>query len=71
MDELALEGGLAFVVDAQGEPVAAASGHGQLSDEERALVSDGLSRGEPVVRTVRALDGVEYLAAFAPVPDLG
>lgn len=71
VEELALEGGLAFVVDAQGQPVASASGHFELGEEERGLVADGLSRGEPVVRTVRGGDGIEYLAAFAPVPDLG
>ncbi|WNG37585.1 HAMP domain-containing protein [Archangium violaceum] len=70
VEELALDGGLAFIVDAQGVPVASNSGR-ELSEEERALVSEGLSRGGPVVRTVLGVDGVEYLAAFAPVPNLG
>ncbi|PTL85302.1 ATP-binding protein [Vitiosangium sp. GDMCC 1.1324] len=71
VEELALEGGLAFIVDAQGSPVASSLGQGALSDEERTLVSEGLSLGESLVRTVRGSDGTEYLAAFAPVPDLG
>jgi signal transduction histidine kinase len=71
VEELAREGGLAFIVDAQGVPVASAHGPGGLSEEERGLVAEGLSRAAPVVRTVRGVDGVEYLAAFAPVPELG
>ena len=71
VEELAQEDGLAFVVDHQGQPVAHARAGAELSQEERALVSEGLSRTAPVVRTVRGLDGTEYLAAFAPVPDLG
>ncbi len=71
VEELSREGGLAFVVDHQGEPVAHTGAGARLSDEERGLVAEGLSLGTPVVRTVRGVDGVEYLAAFAPVPDLG
>ena len=66
--ELSREGGRAFVVDAQGAPV---SGPGTLSEAERALVAEGLARSTAVVRTVGGGDGVDYLAAFAPVPELG
>jgi signal transduction histidine kinase len=71
VEELAVEGGLAFVVDHQGLPVVHAQEGAELSREERELVTEGLSRGASVVRTVRGVDGAEYLAAFAPVPDLG
>jgi signal transduction histidine kinase len=71
VEELAQEGGLAFVVDHKGEPVAHTGPGATLSHEERGLVLEGLSLGTPVVRTVRGVDGIEYLAAFAPVPDLG
>ncbi|HEX8821809.1 MAG TPA: HAMP domain-containing protein, partial [Archangium sp.] len=71
VEELTQERGLAFIVDPQGVPVAHTQAGAALSEEERGLVSEGLSRGVSVVRTVRGVDGVEYLAAFAPVPDLG
>ena len=71
VEELAGEDGLAFIVDAEGAPVVSAQGPGTLSEEERGLVAEGLSRREPVVRTVRGVEGAEYLAAFVPVPDLG
>jgi signal transduction histidine kinase len=71
VEEVTRERGLAFVVDPHGAPVAHGRADAALSDEERALVAEGLSRGVPVVRTVRGMDDTEYLAAFAPVPDLG
>ncbi len=71
VEQLSQQGGLAFVVDPQGVPVVHTRMDAGLSEEERALVSEGLSRGAPVVRTVRGVDGSEYLAAFAPVSDLG
>ncbi len=71
VEELTRERGLAFIVDPHGAPVAHAQSGAELSQEERALVSEGLSSGVPVVRTVRGRDDTEYLAAFAPVPDLG
>jgi len=71
VEELAHDAGRAFLVDAQGMPVTGASGPEGLSEAERALVAEGLSRGAPVVRTVLGADGSEYLAAFAPVADLG
>ncbi|WNG58553.1 HAMP domain-containing protein [Archangium gephyra] len=71
VEELAGEDGLAFIVDAQGVPVATAHGAGTLSEEQRALVAEGLSRSSPVVRTVHDANGAEFLAAFVPVPDLG
>jgi signal transduction histidine kinase len=71
LEELARGGGRAFIVDHQGLPVASSSERAELSEEERGLVAEGLAQGASVVRTVRGVDGVEYLAAFAPVPDLG
>jgi len=71
VEEVTRERGLAFVVDPHGTPVAHSRADAALSDEERGLVAEGLSRGVPVVRTVRGMDDTEYLAAFAPVPDLG
>jgi two-component system, NtrC family, sensor kinase len=67
--ELSHDAGRAFVVDARGEPVTGAPA--ALSEGERALVAEGLAQGASVVRTVRGADGVDYLAAFAPVPELG
>ncbi|MCY1077608.1 ATP-binding protein [Archangium lansingense] len=69
--ELSGEDGLAFIVDSRGALVVSAHGPGALSEEEQSLVAEGLSRREPVVRTVRSVDGLEYLAAFVSVPDLG
>ncbi|WP_143195619.1 ATP-binding protein [Archangium sp. Cb G35] len=71
VEELAGEDGLAFIVDAQGVPVATAHGAGTLSEAQRALVAEGLSQSSPVVRTVHDANGAEFLAAFVPVPDLG
>jgi two-component system NtrC family sensor kinase len=71
VEELSEGGGRAFVVDAQGLPVLSPSGSRELSEGELQLAREGLSLGASVVRTVSSVDGVEYLAAFAPVPDLG
>jgi signal transduction histidine kinase len=70
--DLAWDGVRAFIVDAHGAAVVhALPQHEAPGPEERALVAEGLLQGKPQVRTVRAADGTEYLAAFAPVPDLG
>jgi signal transduction histidine kinase len=69
--DLAWDGVRAFIVDAQGTAVVHALRDEVPGEEERALVAAGLLTGKPQVRTVRSADGTEYLAAFAPVPDLG
>ncbi len=70
--DLAWDGVRAYIVDAQGAAVVHALPRNEaLGEEERALVAEGLLRGKPQVSTVRSADGTEYLAAFAPVPDLG
>ncbi len=69
--ELSRAGGLAYVVDARGEPVVRAEDGALPGAEERALVTAGLTSGEVQVRTVRREDGSTWLAAFAPVRDLG
>ncbi|WP_434389752.1 ATP-binding protein [Melittangium boletus] len=73
VEEWARDAGRAFLVDARGEVVVGAADSDGLSPEERDLVAEGLARGAPVVRTVRGGAGAstEYLAAFAPVPELG
>ncbi len=70
--DMAWDGVRAYIVDAQGAAMVHALPKNEaLGEEERALVAEGLLQGKPQVRTVRAADGTEYLAAFAPVPDLG
>ncbi|WNG25988.1 HAMP domain-containing protein [Cystobacter fuscus] len=71
VEELSEGGGRAFVVDAEGQPVIVSPGHRELSEAELQLVREGLSRGASAVRTVSDANGEEYLAAFAPVPELG
>ncbi|MBF5042029.1 HAMP domain-containing protein [Aggregicoccus sp. 17bor-14] len=73
--EAAGSGGRALLVDASGAPVtrvtAGASGEGALSEGELALVRVGLRDQAPAMRAVQDAAGREWLAAFAPVPDLG
>ncbi|XXF80675.1 ATP-binding protein [Myxococcaceae bacterium GXIMD 01537] len=69
--ELRRAGSLAYVVDAQGEPVVRGPGAASLGPDERALVAEGLDVGEARARTVRREDGSEWLAAFARAKDLG
>lgn len=72
VEELFAGGRRAFVVDARGQPVVAPPGPGGgLSPTELQLVEEGLALKGSVVRTVTGADGVDYLAAFSPVPDLG
>jgi two-component system, NtrC family, sensor kinase len=68
--EAAGEEGRALLVDADGAPVAQASAAG-LGAEEEALVREGLRAQAPRMGAVRGEDGREWLATFAPVPDLG
>jgi signal transduction histidine kinase len=77
LEEVARAGGRALLLDATGEP---ASGGGPggvgrgLSASERALAERGRAGGAAraeVVDVVEGPDGVEYLAAWAPLPELG
>ena len=68
LQEAAGEEGRALLVDADGAPVTAAP---ELTADEAALVREGLRAQTPLVRSVRDGASREWLASFAPVPDLG
>ena len=65
-------GGVAWLVDASGAPLAHGGGPGaQVTEDERRLAEDGGARGTSAARVVRRADGEPWLAAFAPVRRYG
>ncbi|BDG03358.1 sensor histidine kinase [Anaeromyxobacter oryzae] len=67
--ELSSGGGLAYLVDANGDPLAAGRPV-TLTAEERYLSEVGFSRDRSWSRLVRRDDGERWLSAFAPVKGL-
>ncbi len=67
--ELAASGSLAILLDGQGRVISSGD-PGPLTEEERALVAEGLAGG-PRVRAVSRAGGGRALAAFVPMGTLG
>src|SRR5438105_879800 len=70
MRELAQDGSVAFLVGRDGEVIAGTPG-APVSRFEQELIAAGTSSGHPLVRQLRRGDGEMWLAAFAPLGDLG
>jgi signal transduction histidine kinase len=65
-------GGIAWVVDGRGHPLAHGAGpDAAVGAEESSLVLDGAAAGKPLSRLVARADGTRWLAAFAPVRRYG
>jgi len=62
--------GVAYLVDGEGRLLLQTAA-GQLSGDERALVAEGAGAPGPLTRVVARADGKPWLAAFAPVGQLG
>lgn len=65
------EGGLAFVVGPNGAVVAHSREARELSSQERVFAERSREAGSTVVDMLTAADGASYLAAAAPIPELG
>jgi two-component system, NtrC family, sensor kinase len=70
MRELGQDGSVAFLVGRDGEVIAGAPG-APVSKFEQELIAAGTKSGRPLVRQLRRGDGALWLAAFAPLGDLG
>ncbi len=65
-------GGVAWLVDARGAPLAHGGGPGaEVTDDERLLAAEGGARGTSAAQVVRRAGGEPWLAAFAPVRRYG
>ncbi len=68
LEELSASGTLAYLVGADGAPIAGAAG--ALTGDERYLAEVGFEKAQAWSRLLVRADGQRWLAAFAPVPRL-